>query len=456
MKKFSKFIIAFLIFTLVYFAFRIPSYPIKAEGEDGNFIALIMMQPKVPDYLNIARIDGVDIFLLPIHPALNYELIRQASKLLNVPGHVAGLPPFWVTTACRFVYSLFEYVAFALFFSILFLKKELFQDKKSRNAGLAALVIFSISPLAVHTSTYLQIDNSSGALLMGLFSILIFLATFLKQTSKGFYPVLFIAGILTGFGKNEWTIFTIMALASAGLIIRIFPKIIEDIVIKKKYYAIIAVIFAGCLVGNIINWRFGPDNFTGGLGFIYEWGKTSSLSLSEKWIKWLHLTSERTPLLISMILAQIIVVYALFIRRKPMNFFILILLLCSLIFFSIFFFSLIFAIPRYFAPALMITVITLIAVRLKSWDRRVDMAFYGLLLFTFAHSILFTAHRFHDTFVIQYTDSWVKEHNQTGQCIPLKESIAFLADGDFIVGHLKVESQRYLDKMSATPRNICP
>lgn len=240
-----------LAFTACYFVCRIPLIHEPLFFEEGIFAELMVHQPVGPHYNMYGRIDGQNVYARMSHPAGPYEVLRLAGKL----GHVFLADPLYVyddiiTPRLRILSVLISWCAWmtiALWGCLV---------AKNRWACLV-IAVAGISPLAMKTSTALQIDNTAGVLICGIAAVLIYQA--FRCSGKGWLPYCLCAGAgcIVGLGKQEWSIALLAAIAAGLLFVR--PQHREVSVRDELRFGFSMV--AGLLLGNAISFIYDPENY---------------------------------------------------------------------------------------------------------------------------------------------------------------------------------------------------
>jgi len=448
----KKLLILFL-FIVVYFAARIPMYPQKMRGEDGGFAAIPTKLPTLPKYMITARVENKDIFSHINHPALNYEILKIVGVVTPLSSKWTQLSPYWLTTWCRVCFSLYELVFFLALLCLLLFSSS-FPSRSIKNWTLVTLFIYAISPLAVSTSTWLQLDNTAGVVTSGFFA-LVLLWGVEHSKSKMFLPLLFLSSMVGAFGKNEWGLMLLISLFFVWAVLLFFPQIIE-IEKKKTLHKILLIAVIGCIFGHLINWLYGPKNYTGGMTFMLAGGPGAVGSMSEKITRFIVFTVRRFPILLNLVFALGFSVYVLWKKRKPVNFFVLILLVYSAGLFSMFFFSLAFPITRYFTPSFVVAMAALIAICQEGLSEKNKKIWRGVLIFTVLHMLSSTLHRSVETFAFHYVDGYHEQPIPQG-CVPFLDGQWMIRGVDYVFEGLpEYGAQDMVDENSPHHLKVCP
>jgi hypothetical protein len=142
-----KQVLVLVIFTLLYFAARIPVYPEKMLGEDGSHAAIFLKQPRAPLLLLEGRVGGKDIFAQVSHPVPTFLLLEVLGSLTPLPALARSLSPFWVTTWSRVGCSLYQLLAFLLLLVVIF-RNAAFGNGRLEPISLVLVFVFSLAPIA--------------------------------------------------------------------------------------------------------------------------------------------------------------------------------------------------------------------------------------------------------------------------------------------------------------------
>jgi hypothetical protein len=373
--KYGYRFVLLLIFVISFFAVRIPLLHEDLGSEEGIFAELLVNRPCGPYYNLFGRINGQKQYGYISHPAVPYELLRLGGYLSQrFLTYDVYLDDARITPRVRAIISLYQFAFWVLL--LVFITR--FPQRK-----WLFLIVFMamLSPLAVETSTFLQIDNSSGLLLCGTAALLFSLPDTL---APGAMSILFVfcGGFLAGLGKQEWSLPLLAALAGT-LGLHFFRPFQNS---NLKPLNIISYIAAGLLAGNLASCLYDPANYTRGFHYILSFSKLSDIS-PEKWSfsHWLGLTCLRLPFVsICLILALIIIWSVVSSKRKTV-------LSCIIILYG--FFLLTGYVlsdwrsdPRYFAPSLAVLVIAAITTLPNPpslWNRRIIIVgLFSVLLTT--------------------------------------------------------------------------
>jgi len=351
MKRKALYIIFLFLFIVLYIVIRKPYYSNNLRGEEGNFADIFINQPPGPNYLLIARVNGMEIYDYPQHPALLYETIASAGRVAEKVINFSELSVYKTNVILRALFSSFQLVIWVLIW-LTVVMFEYFQNK----IHLFLLIgLLSLSPIALESSLFLQIDNTVGALFIGFFCFSLIASAFLKNRYVK-YTILFFSGVVVGFGKNEWGIVLIASLFVSVIFSKLFSI--------KFQTAVIISILSGFAAGTVINIVFDGFNYFAGFKLMTGMlrGETTGLTLNlQQFIKsWVQQNIERLPYLsIIIILLLVNIIKAAFQFKKLFFEQILLLFFSSLLFFAFSVSSWVDS-SRYFVPAFFTSIFTYI------------------------------------------------------------------------------------------------
>ncbi len=131
------------------------------------FAAIVVNRPPNPDYLLVARIDEQEHYQGIGHPAPLYETMKLAAKLWPPVGPQSVHDDALATPRLRFYFCLFQLVAW-LGVGLLALLVTRASGVVVRITTMVIVAAAAASPIAVVSSTELQVDGSVGALMVGV------------------------------------------------------------------------------------------------------------------------------------------------------------------------------------------------------------------------------------------------------------------------------------------------
>jgi hypothetical protein len=300
--------ILLLLFAISFFAARIPLLNEPLGFEEGIFAELIVNRPAGPHYALSGRIDGQKTYTYISHPATLYELLKLGGYISKeFLTYDIYLNDSLITPRLRLICSFYQFIFWAilLIFALI---------SQSIHGKWPILIIFTamLSPLALKTSTFLQIDNTSGMLLCGLAALLFSVANQKNMSPKKSTLFLFAGGFIVGLGKQEWSFALLAAMAVMFFLTIIAKRKSSD----YNYIKIISCIATGILLGNIVSFLYDPVNYTRGLHYIAVFFKLQNSSPSHwDFTHWLMLTKKRLPFIYVCFILLLPTLYNLFFKR---------------------------------------------------------------------------------------------------------------------------------------------
>lgn len=340
---------------------RIPAYLSPQWGEEGMFSHLLLEDPPGPQYLLIGRVAGKAEYCPPEHPAPLYGVVKLAGKVFRrfVP-QWRTLSDYELTSRLRLTQSLFQ---LAIFSAILWVVLGFVLRPGRTSASPAArwipvaLVGFvAVSPMAIRSSTGLQIDGACGVLLVGVLPVVLLANHFRPWLPTAFLLATFLASLLTGLGKQEWS----MALVAAALVTLALGELLRRFrpgVPMKSHGVTVFAILAGCIVGNLASFLSDRVNWLGGIDVMTRIAKEPGQGQAVGLAYQLQYMAARLPFLfvVLLLIALVMVTLPRRIRdRDPWTFF---LATYGTVLTAGFFVSWRTSFdPRYFAPAMIVLV----------------------------------------------------------------------------------------------------
>lgn len=250
-----------IIFISLYFIARLPFLVSPLQVEEGTHAYLLCCNPPAPTYLWQGRINGNDIFGVPLHPALIYETLMLYGQIWKHAIETFREYPLATIFLIRLAFSVFQCTIFSLLFTVVLNDP----NKASRSkTGIWVLCSLAVSQISIATSLSVQVDGSVGSLLPGLLAagLLMYRQKFISNTWA--FLFLFISSVFLGFGKNEWG----LALAASIILIIVLLSTMaafQKIIVGQPYLGFCVTILLGLILGNIINYYFDPKNYIEGV-----------------------------------------------------------------------------------------------------------------------------------------------------------------------------------------------
>lgn len=373
-----------IIFVILFFSTRAHFYKLPLVGEEGIFAELLINQPKEPDFVLSARIDGENLYSAPRHPNMLYNSIKIAGIVASPFANYS----MWqndqkITPTARLIFSMFQFVILLAIAAYL----ALYNSQIFHFRTIIFLVV-TVSPIAIFTSANLQIDGSVGVLMNGLFAIT--LLPFLSYSPKRSfnYILVFFATLFLSTGKQEWSVVLMVALGLTTLYIYFLRK--KALTNSKPDYVIALIIFSGISVGHIISYYLSPQNYLGAFQVFWNFSRAEEiLSGQIKIERWLSLTSLRLQWIFTLAGLTAISSLLIFHKRRQIKPIELLIWLYGMGLFGAYFISNWNPEPRYFAPALMILIIATIIMFPPALPKRLSIAISSLIVSMLISSVVF-------------------------------------------------------------------
>ncbi len=377
-------------FVAIYLLARLPFLSDPLYCEEGIYAAIVVNRPPNPDYLLVARIDGQEHYEQLAHPAPLYETMKLAAKLWPPVGPQSALDDALATPRLRFFFCLFQLVAW-LGVGLLALLVTRASGVVVRIATMVIVAAAAASPIAVVTSTELQVDGSVGALMVAVMAAATCLAARGVLPVSVTYATLFIAAAVLGLGKQEWSLALVAAL---GLW---FPALFA---LRKwtgrtiRLHVVAAtVILVGLLLGNLLSYVYDPDNWLGGIGVMRRIAGRATIATGAGTSHWLEVTAERLNDLATIFALGVCLLVLLARHIKTVEPYAFLVLFLSGGLFGGYFISSWASDPRYFAPSVLAMALALLAVLPANPDRTGQVVLMATAMALVLHSAVFIAGR---------------------------------------------------------------
>ena len=267
-------IIYLILFSLIFFGIRIPFFGKGLVYEEGLF-SYIFTHDTIAGL--VGRISGHNIVNTLSHPSMIYKLMSIIGQIYWSILGIFNKDPFIQLNSVyyRIGFALIQFVIYATLLLLIL-------RKNSRNGWkMAIILLISLLPIAYHTSFVLQVDNSIGFLITGIFAITIAMDPAIDLKHPGWFGyILFIAGMFQGLGKNEWAIIFFIA-CCCTMIWSWFRKS------NTENIKPILLLLSGCLSGSLINYLYDKINYTAGLKLIFD-SRLKSYSGIWTFDRWFH------------------------------------------------------------------------------------------------------------------------------------------------------------------------
>lgn len=368
-----------VLLIILFFAVRWHFYKIPLSGEDGMFAEMMVHPPDSPKNGLYGRFDGQGYYGILRHPVMLYNVLifgaRLSSPLLaDVPWQEDAK----ITPPLRFICSLFQFVIFLAIAVYLVFRKQ------PVNVLLAIIFIgVVISPISVKAATALQVDNTTGALMAAIFSMVILFILSGGLKGKLAHACLFAATAFFGMGKQEWSMVLLIALLVTTVYLCVLRMKTSANV--RPDILMLLTILAGVVAGNIFSYLVGPYSYLGGLRVFWDHSRVEDIaSGSVGFDYWLRLTCLKLKWMctvIALIAISLILAFNKFKQLKPLE---ILFLLFGIGLFAAYFISVSNINARYYIPSLVVTIFAIIALFPTKLTRKTTIAISVIVIMMFA------------------------------------------------------------------------
>lgn len=295
-----------ICFVLLYFSVRVPLLSEPLGFEEGIFAELIVNRPAGPLYSLSGRIDGENVYGHICHPAGSYELLRFGGKIFSslLDGH-SYLDDAFITPRLRLISTIYP-LAVWIGLGVIAIRQP--------GARWAVLIVFAamLSPLAIKTSTRLQIDNTAGVVFCGTAS-LFFLLSGRSERKATAIALMFAGAMAASAGKQEWS-FTL--LAAALITFAAVKARLLKVSNSRSVSTILLAVAGGITAGNLLSFAYDPVNYSGGAEILSRFCNVFTDTHQWQFSKWAGLTKIRLPFILVNFVLQAIFVFFMIIRKN--------------------------------------------------------------------------------------------------------------------------------------------
>ena len=249
-----------LLFALSYWGARAYSINPYWDGTDGNgqLTNIFLHNIQGPAYLENARGDNHLNFARTYHPSLLYEIPRIAGLIINPLVSIPNRGPIECAISMKIISALAQFLFFGILLVLTLTAS--YSSASIKHGACAAIILISLSPLALMSSDEFQTDTFSGTFLIGGATLLLVLGARLKTGSRPQFLTLFLAGVLLGCGKNEW---------SVGILIANLLALVSGSIARSEQSTIkIGSLLLGLLWGNFLSFEINAQNYVEGWSLI--------------------------------------------------------------------------------------------------------------------------------------------------------------------------------------------
>ncbi len=337
------------VITVLFFGVRSHYWSEPAVDEDGLFAKIIMDHPKGPTYTFLARISHKEYYIYIAHPGIIYEVLKTPGFILTLNRHKGDAIDQQTVIPLRIAMSMFQYAVILLLLLTISPRSE---EPTPRSwlpfgACVSVILVWTLAPQSIVSSLDLQIDGTVGVLMVGTLGVAVLFAS--RRPDSRFR--LCLVGLTAGFcgcGKTTWTLSVIAALGLSGLCLlalKFRSKNNSGILVRAT--VIYSMIAAGTAGGNLISYRFDPENYRRSLDRLVDFAGSQTGTVVGNVVQKLPAI---WPILALLLMAAMLLAYD-FLRKDSTPgahslflFFLGFFLTTHLMFGSWYF-------PRYFAPA---------------------------------------------------------------------------------------------------------
>ena len=263
------------LFAILYFGLRAPDLITPLHYEEGAFGEIFYAQPPNPNYILLGRIDGINLYSSPEHPAIIYEILSHYGQLWKVLVNYQTLNVVALTFIVRLAFSIFQFLVAGVILLMILLWRDSvsWRDKITLLAWISVLVV---TPPAMTISTSVQVDGSVGTLLAGLLAIALLghrLELYPLRTAS---VLVLITSLLFGFGKNEWSLALLLALLSTTGYLYLTTRKRRASKNYNPAWRLLGLILAGLLLGNLVSYLYDKGNYLAGFDVMFRISKASN------------------------------------------------------------------------------------------------------------------------------------------------------------------------------------
>ncbi len=203
-----RFLFAFALLALVYFASRAPYFEHPVIGEEGLFANLLLDPPTFPRFILAGYVAGDPIVLNFNHPIAPYLWLRAAGAGLRT-AIAEGTRATDLVGAIRLHFALYLFLVLAG--ALAFIARE----KDDVGMRIGVLLALAASPLAIASSVQLYLDGSVGAFVTGLaaLALVVSMDEALGARVRGASAAA--GGLLVGLARPEWCVVYLVAAGAA-------------------------------------------------------------------------------------------------------------------------------------------------------------------------------------------------------------------------------------------------
>lgn len=340
------------LFVALFVAVRLPFYSRAMYNEDGIFADIFINHPAGPAYGQIARINGKDVYTALRHPFAPYEIISGAGYLARPLVDFRGMTDGETTFGLRFIFSLFQLSMWLLLLGALCRRSQGWAFAPELALPLGCLAALAVTPLAIHNSIELQLDNTSGILMVGLMGFMFYQWQRRTMSPRALLVLAFLAAAFVGFGKNEWSFAFIATLLFGGFVLWLDGRWTRYAAENRRlHWQMLLLLLAGCLAGNVCSALYDWENYIGGVKLLSGLSHKVNVMKTGDLKGWWQLTARRLPYIYTLAVLLALLLCRLWNRVRSGDFAAFMGLVYPAVLTVAYAASYWNAEPRYFAPA---------------------------------------------------------------------------------------------------------
>jgi hypothetical protein len=335
-----------LLFSVLYFAFRIPYLIAPLHYEEGIFAEIFYTQPPNHDYIFLGRISSNNLYMPTAHPAIIYELLTHYGLLWNVIVNYETSNITTLTFFIRLAFSMFQFLVIGVIVWMILQRRDS-DSWKNRITIITWITILAVTPPAMIMSTSIQVDGSVGTLLAGLLAVALLGYRLKIYPERAAFIFVFISSLLFGLGKNEWSLALVLTLLLTVGYLYLMNRKNGDNKSIKTSWVLLGFIFTGLLLGNLISYLYDPEAYLGGFDVMFRISKVSSYNF-------ISFGFERLAFTYVNLLVLAFIAIVLIRSWKKADYILFLYFTLGVILFFAYFITSWAVEPRYYAPSLIV------------------------------------------------------------------------------------------------------
>jgi hypothetical protein len=351
--KWTETLLVLAVFSLLFFAARLPLFSMGWDGQDanGHDADMFVHQPVKPDYFLLARLGGKDIYLPTLgHPAPIYAMYVLMGKIGAQAIDYRTLSDHHIIVMLKIIAALFQ---LAIWLPLLWLIARSCPERTARGLGYFAILAYALSPIAIQATNEFQMDSMFGFVMAGGYALalLIFDRNTLPLPASA--ALVAIAAAFLGLGKNEWSL--VLTLACFGSVVLLVIAVPLGYLRKQpsqRFLVCLCATMVGLTLGNLASYLFEPTFYNSGWDLLARMVRGESIASKSGRDRFIEISRERLDYIQVHLFLIGFIGWRLVARRSEISPVIVLASLFGLGLFAAFFISTWGVFPRYFAPAL--------------------------------------------------------------------------------------------------------